>query len=81
MNAKAISIVAMLVIIALAVTFSLRNKPKAVPTITPDEETILASQIDSLTEEQLAAISTDLTDFSTTTQNDIASSSSMFMYQ
>lgn len=86
-NAKIISIVAILVVIALGLFFTLIGKTKVSPpvvtppTVTTEEETILANQINSLTEEQLAAISTDLTDFSTATQNDIASDSSIFMYQ
>jgi len=85
-NTKTISIVAILVVVALGVFFAVRAKskvtpPVVTPTVTTEEETILANQINSLTEEQLAAISTDLTDFSTTTQNDIASNTGMFMYQ
>jgi len=86
MNTKTISIVAIVVVIALGVFFAVRAKTKITPpvippTVTPEEETILANQINSLTEEQLASISTDLTDFSTTTQDDIASNTGMFMYQ
>jgi len=79
-NAKTISIVAILVVVALGVFFAVRTK-NIPPTVTTEEEAILADQINSLTEDQLAAISTDLTDFSTTTQNDIASNTGMFMYQ
>ena len=83
-NAKTISIVALLVVVALGLFFALRGRitqPTVPPTVTTEEEMILASQISSLTEEQLATISTDLTDFSTTTQDDIASNTGMFMYQ
>ena len=81
MKMTIVSVVAILVIIALVVTFSLRNRLRPVPSVTPDEAAILESQINTLTEEQLAAISTDLTDYSTTVEDEIASNTGMFMYQ
>ena len=83
MNKKIIAIFALAVLAVVGIFFFMR-RPATItgpPTVTTAEETILSDQINSLTDEQLAAISTDLTDFSTTTQSDIAGDYSQFMYQ
>jgi hypothetical protein len=51
------------------------------PTLSAEEELILSNQINTLTEEQLAAISTDMSGFSTAVENSISDESSIFMYQ
>jgi hypothetical protein len=84
MNKKIVSIVAIaVVIIALGLVFGLRGKPTAVtpPTVTTEEEAILSNQINSLTDEELAAISTDTSDFATSSDSDISQDISLFMYQ
>jgi biopolymer transport protein ExbD len=45
------------------------------------DESILYDQINSLTDEQLAAISTEVTGYSTSTQDGMANDISLFMYQ
>ena len=96
MKVSTVGIIIVLAIVALALVF-IKNMPTKVippsttlPTTKPSttipitvtgEENILSDQINSLTEEQLAAISIDMTDFSTTTQNDIATDNSLFMYR
>jgi hypothetical protein len=95
MNTTMIAIIVVLVI-AVGLVFILKKPtelitpptttiPTTAPTTIPptitEDELILSDQINALTDEQLAAVSIDLTDFSTTTQNDIASDNSLFMYQ
>ena len=84
MNKKIVSIVTIaVVVIALGLFFGLRGKPTTVtpPPVTSEEETILSNQINSLTDEKLAAISTETSDFSTSSDSDISQDMSLFMYQ
>jgi hypothetical protein len=66
-------------------TTTATTTPTTTVTTTPStatgEESILSDQINSLTDQQLAAISIDMKDFSTSTQNDIATDSSIFLYK
>jgi len=82
MNVKMAAIICVVAVaaVSLALFFSVFNKPVTPPEVTSAEESILSDQINALTDEQLEAISTDISDFSTATEDSIASDNSIFMY-
>ncbi|MEM7825228.1 MAG: hypothetical protein QXO27_04620 [Candidatus Aenigmatarchaeota archaeon] len=81
MNMKIIASAVVLVIIVLVLILTLTKRPAVSPTVSTEEENILSDQINFLTDEQLASISIDVSDFDSSTENDIAQDDSLFMYQ
>lgn len=80
MKTKVVGIIALLIVVA-ALAFTMKDKITLPGSTTTSDETILSDQINSLTDEQLNSISTDLTDYSTAAENDIAGDLGLFMYQ
>jgi len=84
MDKKVIVIVTALVVVALGLALNFIINPSIFtisPSVTSVEESLLSDQINTLSEEQLAMISTDASDFSLAAQDSIAMDSSIFMYQ
>jgi len=96
MDTKMVAIIGIIAIAALALGFMVWPKGPVTPSVTttrpptttlppdavtPEEESLLIDQINSLTQEELDAISTDMTDFSDMTEDEIAEYDSMFLYQ
>ena len=83
---KAIIAIVVIAIVGIAawllISGTLVQLPSGGPStgVTADES-ILYDELNSLTDQQLAEISTDLTDYSTSTQDDIAGDTSLFVYQ
>jgi hypothetical protein len=83
MDIKTIGIIGILAvaILAYAVFVGMRKADTGGEVVTQDEVALLEGQIDSLSEEMLDQLMTEMDDYSSTMEEDMAGDYGMFMYQ